>query len=214
MPNLEAYRKHAKLLVRWHGEGNYSVGGKLRLLHRYRHLTDHEALDMPLPLTLAQEIVAVEAGFPTWAALKAGMDGLARPRVEPVPLALKRITPILFVRDVTATAAWYGEKLGFTVDFLHGNPPFYGSMSRDGLCLHLRFVHQPNFAELAAREGSLILATIEVSNVKAMFEELGTRGVAFAQGLVKQAWGGTDFHVRDPDGNVLSFVQYRPAAVL
>ncbi len=30
-----------------------------------------------------------------------------------------------------------------------------------------------------------------------------------AQRLVRQAWGGLDFHVRDPDGNVISFVQYR-----
>ena len=95
------------------------------------------------------------------------------------------------------------------VDFLHGNPPFYGSVSRDGPSLHLRFVHQPNFAELAAREASLILATIEVSNIKALFEELSARGVEFAQKAVKQVWGGTDFHVGDPDGNVVSFVQYR-----
>ena len=77
------------------------------------------------------------------------------------------------------------------------------------LSLHLRFVHQPNFAELAAREASLILATIEVSNIKALFEELSARGVEFAQKAVKQVWGGTDFHVGDPDGNVVSFVQYR-----
>jgi len=59
MPSLETYRKQAKLLVRWHRERNYSVGGKARLLERYRHLTDVEVLEMPLPLTLAQEIVAV-----------------------------------------------------------------------------------------------------------------------------------------------------------
>lgn len=215
MPNpvpasLEAYRKHAKLFVRWHREGNYSIGGKIRLLERYRHLTDREALDMPRPLTLAQEVVAVEAGFPNWTALKAGLDRAARPKAEPAASMMKAIVPILFVHDVAA-AAWYGDKLGFAVDFLHGNPPFYGSESRDGLCLHLRFVHQPNFAELAAREASLIFATIEVSNINALFEEFSARDVEFAQKLFKQAWGGTDFHVGDPDGNVISFVQYRSA---
>jgi uncharacterized glyoxalase superfamily protein PhnB len=62
---------------------------------------------------------------------------------------------------------------------------------------------------LAEREGSLILASFEVSNVKALFEEYKARGLAFAQPLVRQAWGGIDFHIRDPDGNVISFVQYR-----
>jgi uncharacterized glyoxalase superfamily protein PhnB len=70
----------------------------------------------------------------------------------------------------------------------------------------LRFVHEANFAQLAALEESLILATIEPSDVRGLFEEFKARGVDFAQTLVKQPWGGTDFHVRDPDGNVISFV--------
>jgi len=214
MPSIETYRKQAKQLVRWHRERNYSIGEKLRLVERYRHLTDVEVLEMAMPLTLAQEIVAVEAGFRDWAALKAGTGDLTQPsRVDDRAPTLVGAVPILFVRDVAAAAAFYEGKLGFRIDFLHGKPPFYGSMSRDRACLHLRFVHQTNFAELAAREGSLILAAIEVANVKALFQEYEARGVDFAQRLVRQAWGGLDFHVRDPDGNVISFVQYRrPAA--
>jgi catechol 2,3-dioxygenase-like lactoylglutathione lyase family enzyme len=121
---------------------------------------------------------------------------------------LKSITPILFVRDVPASAAFFREKLGFETDFLHGTPPFYGSVSRDGACLHLRCVDEPNFAELAAREISLILATIEVSDVHELFAEFEARGAEFAQVPTRQTWGGTDFHVRDPDGNVISFVAF------
>lgn len=123
-------------------------------------------------------------------------------------VALKSAVPILFVRDVPASAAFFRDKLGFQIDFLHGEPPFYGSVSRGGACLHLRCVHAPNFSELAAREVSLILATIEVSDVQALFEEFKERNVDFAQTPTKQDWGGTDFHVRDPDGNVISFVTY------
>ena len=119
-------------------------------------------------------------------------------------IALKSIVPILFVRDVSASAAFYHEKLGFEVDFLHGAPPFYGSVSRDEVCV----VHEPNFVELAAREVSLILATVEVSDVQSLFEEFKERGVEFGQTPTKKPWGGTDFHVRDPDGNVISFVTY------
>jgi uncharacterized glyoxalase superfamily protein PhnB len=213
MPSIETYRKHAKQLVRWHREHNYSIGEKLRLLERYRHLTDVEVLEMAMPLTLAQEIVAVEAGFRDWAALKSGTGDITQPSpaVASEPILADAI-PILFVRDVAAAAAFYEVKLGFQIDFLHGKPPFYGSVSRNRACLHLRFVHRTNFVELAAREGSLILATIEVANVKALFQEYEARSVDFAQRLVRQAWGGLDFHVRDPDGNVISFVQYkRPA---
>lgn len=121
---------------------------------------------------------------------------------------LKPAVPILFVRDVPASAAFFREKLGFAIDFLHGEPPFYGSVSRGEACLHLRSVHEPNFAKLAAREVSLILATIEVSDVQGLFAEFRDRDVDFAQMPTKQPWGGTDFHVRDPDGNVISFVAY------
>ena len=122
--------------------------------------------------------------------------------------AFKPAIPILFVRDVTASAAFFRDKLGFEIDFLYGTPPFYGSVSRGAACLHLRFVHHPNFAELAGREVSLILATIEVSDLHSLFEEFRKRDVAFAQTPTKQVWGGMDFHVRDVDGNVISFVTY------
>jgi uncharacterized glyoxalase superfamily protein PhnB len=123
-------------------------------------------------------------------------------------ISLKSAIPILFVRDVSASAVFFREKLGFKVDFLYGTPPFYGSVSRDAARLHLRFVDEPNFAALAAREVSLILATVEVSDVQGLFEEFKERGAEFGQAPTKQPWGGTDFHVRDPDGNVISFVTY------
>jgi uncharacterized glyoxalase superfamily protein PhnB len=208
MASLDTYRKRAKQLVRWHRERNYSIGEKLRLLERYRTLTDAEALSRPLPLTVAQEIIAVEAGFTSWAALRASATTERPPRRTEGSAAFGSATPILFVRDVGAAAAFYSQTLGFQVDFLHGRPPFYASVSRDRARLHLRFVHEPNFAALAAREVSLILATVEVGNVKRLFEEYERRGAPFAQRLVRQPWGGIDFHVRDPDGNVISFVQY------
>ncbi len=119
MPTIDTYRKQAKLLVRWHRERNYSIGEKFRLLERYRHLTDIEALDTPLPLTVAQEIVAVEAGFRNWAALRASTTDVKRSSrsVEGKPACLSAV-PILFVRNVRAAAAFYADRLGFQVDFL------------------------------------------------------------------------------------------------
>ena len=120
----------------------------------------------------------------------------------------RSVFPILFVRDVTRGAAFFAQTLGFEVDFLYGEPPYYGSVSRDGVCLHLRHVHAPNFTEIAAREPSLILASFEVADVQALHDEFRGRGADIAQALEAHPWGGTDFHVRDPDGNVVSFVTY------
>jgi uncharacterized glyoxalase superfamily protein PhnB len=209
VPTLETYRKQAKLLLRWHREGNYSIGGRVRQLERYQSLTDCEVLALKFTLSLAQEVIAVEAGHRNWAELKAAAAGTSKePRVLSGPPVLKNVVPILLVRDVKKSAAFFEEKLGFEIDFLHGLPPFYGSVSRDGVCLHIRYVQQPFFAEAAAREKSLICASFEVSNVHGLFEEFRARGVEFTQALTKQAWGGTDFQVQDPDGNVISFVTY------
>src|SRR3974390_6800 len=108
MPTLETYRKQAKLLVRWHREGDYSIGGRVRQLERYRTLTDCEALALKFTLTLAQEIVAVEAGHQSWAELKTASVGAPKtPRAPSGQPFLKRVTPILLVRDVERCAAFF-----------------------------------------------------------------------------------------------------------
>ena len=209
MPTIETYRKQAKLMLRWHREGDYSIGGKVRRLERYQSLTDREVLALKFTLAVAQEIVAIEAGYQSWAELKAATARAPKtPRASPGQQFLKNVKPILLVRDVKTCAAFFQQKLGFEIDFLHGLPPFYGAVSRDGVCLHMRYVQQPFFAQAAVQEKSLICASIEVSNVQALSEEFKARGAEFAQTIIKQAWGGTDFQVRGPDGNVISFVRY------
>ena len=121
---------------------------------------------------------------------------------------LKSAMPILFVRDVPASAAFFRDTLGFAIDFLHGTPPFYGAVSRGGACLHLRFVHEPVFSDAASREESLIVATIETDDVLALFAEFQARGAVIAQAPVKQPWGGTELQVRDLDGNAIAFVSF------
>jgi len=79
-------------------------------------------------------------------------------------------------------------------------------MSRDGACVHLKFVHEPVFATGRYDREGFIMAFIEVENVKALYATYVTAGVTFEQKLKKQAWGGRDFIVRDPDGNAICFV--------
>ena len=53
---------------------------------------------------------------------------------------LGRALPVVFVSNVEASATFYRDTLGFVVEFLHGDPPFYGSVTRDGARIHLKFV--------------------------------------------------------------------------
>ncbi len=207
MSRLEIYRKQAKQLVRWHRDGNYSIGGRIRGLARYKTLTDREALALAFPLREAQEIIAVEAGHESWGALKSAVADQLTParRVSPAP-RLTRAVPIIFVANVQASAEFFRDTLGFSIDFLHGHPPFYGAVSRDGACVHLKFVHEPVFAIGTHDRDGLIMAFVEVENVKALYASYVAAGVTFEQKLKKQAWGGRDFIVRDLDGNGICFV--------
>lgn len=208
MPKLETFKKQAKLLVRWHREGNHSIGGRIRQLPRYRTITDHEALALRFPLSEAQEIIAFEAGFAGWAELKATVaEGLpAEDRPDPSDAIVSGAKPVLFVADVDVSATFYRDCLGFEIDFLHGHPPFYGSVSREGATLHLKFVHETVFAAGAVQREGLIMAFIDAPNVKLLYSEFQDAGAEMVQKLTKQAWGGTDFIVRDPDGNSIAFV--------
>jgi catechol 2,3-dioxygenase-like lactoylglutathione lyase family enzyme len=207
MPTLDTYRKQAKLLVRWHREGNHSVAGRIRILPRHALLTDHEVLAQPFTLGEAQEIIARETGHENWAALRATCgDAGPGPRSTASQPRLAAAVPVLFVADVGRSAAFYRDRLGFTIDFLHGQPPFYGSVSRDSASLHLKWVHAPVFGAGRVEAEKLIMAFLPVTNVKALYAEFVAADVAIVEKLTKQAWGGTDFHVRDPDRNVIAFV--------
>jgi catechol 2,3-dioxygenase-like lactoylglutathione lyase family enzyme len=204
--SLESLKEEAKMLVRWHRERNYSVGGRIRRLSRYRELTDSETLAIPFPLNEAQEVIALEQGYSSWAELQAGRKKAPRSvHTAPDPLRLTKAMPVVLVSDVRAAAEFYRDRLGFAIDFLHGNPPFYSSVSRDEACIHLRFVHQPVFdADLRERE-QVISAFVAVANVKGLFTEYETRGASFVHRLKKEPWGQSSFIVRDPDGNCLCF---------
>ncbi len=207
MSRLDIHRKQAKQLVRWHREGDYSIGGRIRGLPRYETLTDREALALEFPLREAQEIIALEAGYASWAALKvaATNEPTSAKSMSAAP-RLTRAVPVIFVVNVQESAEFFRDTLGFSINFLHGQPPFYGSVSRDRACVHLKFVHEPVLAVGAQDRGGCISVFVQVENVKALYAEYVTAGATFAQKLKKQAWGGRDFIVRDPDGNGICFV--------
>jgi catechol 2,3-dioxygenase-like lactoylglutathione lyase family enzyme len=207
MPRLEAYRKQAKQLLRWHREGHYSIGGRMRGLPRYAHLTDAQALQLEFPLATAQEVIAREAGFESWSALKAAVG--ARLSLSPVqsvsPASIKAAVPVIFVSGVARAAEFFRDQLGFSIDFLHGHPAFYGGVSRNGVTLHLRFVHEPLITPELRQKEQLLAAFIAVENVKGLFEEYKLKGVPFVASLHKEPWGGPAFTVRDPDDNWICF---------
>lgn len=215
MPNLENLKKQAKLVLHWHRARYHPVAAQIRAsLPRFAHLTDTEVLAAGFKLGDAQELVARQAGFESWAALKAGLAAMPpnpQPKQSRAKLTGAELTgaePQLFVTDVRASCDFFTSKLGFSVAFAYGEPPFYGQVVRAGAKLNLRCVASPVInGELRDRE-DLLSATITVATapeIKALFLEFQSAGVTLHQTLRKEPWGAKTFIVKDPDGNLLLF---------
>jgi len=111
--------------------------------------------------------------------------------------------PQLFVADIGASCEFYTEKLGFSVAFTYGDPPFYGQVFRDGARLNLRQLDEP--AIRPELRGEVLSASITLDDAKPLFLEFQAAGVVFHQTLKTEPWGARTFIVADPDGNLILF---------
>ena len=209
MPNLENLKKQAKQYLRWHRERYYPVAAEIRAgLPRFRQLSDAQILEASFKLADAQELVARQMGFDGWQALKSGADAMTDARKQETRPVLNSIEAQLFVANIQRSCDFYTNKLGFAVEFIYGDPPFYGQVRRDNARLNLRLVCEPVFVEGIREREHLLSASITVATaneIKELFLSYQAAGVSFTQTLKKEPWGARAFIVMDPDGNLILF---------
>jgi hypothetical protein len=185
MPNIENLKKQAKQYLRWHGERYYPVAAQIRAaLPRFRHVGDMQILEASFKLADAQELVARQMGFDGWQALKSGADAMtdARRQTTPGPI-LTSISAQLFVANIKNSCVFYTSKLGFAVEFVYGDPPFYGQVIRNNARLALRLVFEPVFVGDVREREHLLSASITVataSEIKQLFLSYQAAGVSCA----------------------------------
>jgi len=220
MPNLENLKKQAKQMLRWHRERHYPVAAQIREhLPRFLNMPDSAILAASFKLSDAQEIVARQQGFDSWQALKTGLPTTSL-KVKPSPsksapskATIVGAEPQLFVSDIQRSCEFFREKLGFSLVFSYGKPPYYAQVRRDAARLNLRCV-EPRSVERPVSEStvrereellSVSMTVATADEIKLLFLEFQSTGVAFHQTLKKQPWGARNFVVKDPDGNLLLF---------
>jgi len=210
MPNLENLKKQAKLILHWHRERHYPVAAQIRgILPRFLNMPDSEILAASFKLSDAQEMVARQHGFDSWQALKAGLSATSR-RVKSSPSRATIVCaePQLFVTDIKRACEFFHEKLGFSLVFSYGDPPYYAQMGRDAACLNFRCVEESVIKSTVRDREELLSVSMTVATadeIKLLFLEFQATGVSFHQTLKKQPWGAKNFVVKDPDGNLLLF---------
>ena len=210
MPNIENLKKQAKQYLRWHHKRYYPVAAQIRAaLPRFRHVGDVQILESSFKLADAQELVARQMGFDGWQALKSGADAMTdEPRqTTPRPI-FNSIEAQLFVANIKSSCDFYTNKLGFAVEFIYGDPPFYGQVIRDNARLNLRLVIEPVFVADVRKREHLLSASITVATaneIKQLFLSYQAAGVSFHQALKREPWGARTFVVSDPDQNLILF---------
>jgi len=68
------------------------------------------------------------------------VDESRQPPPRPI---LSSISAQLFVADIQRSCDFYTNSLGFAVEFIYGDPPFYGQVVRDNARIALRLVFEP-----------------------------------------------------------------------
>ncbi|MBO9664674.1 VOC family protein [Dokdonella sp.] len=128
--------------------------------------------------------------------------------MDPVAITFTSVAAQLFVADVRASCAYFAGTLGFTVDFVYGEPPFYAQVSRDRAPLALRLVHGPVFVDDVRIREELLSAAITVdttAEIEQLFLDYQASGARFHRTLREEPWGARTFVVLDPDGNLILF---------
>jgi len=112
--------------------------------------------------------------------------------------------PILRIFDESMAKRFYGDFLGFTIDWEHrfeDGMPLYAQASRGACVLHLSEHHGD------ATPGSAV--RIEVSGLAGYLAELQSRGHPGARpGIESQPWGMNELRITDPFGNRLVFFEH------
>ncbi len=102
------------------------------------------------------------------------------------------VTPILNVKDVEASIAYYVDQLGFHKDWDWDDPVGFASVSRGEVTI---------FLCRDGQGGSGTWMSIWVEDVDALHDEYQRRGAIIRQAPKNFPWGCREMNVADPDGH-------------
>lgn len=114
-----------------------------------------------------------------------------------------RVMPVLQVRDVRHSAAFYCDRLGFMTHGFWGDAPDFCIVQRGKVTIAL---------DRARDDGPIPVnqywaAYVYVEDVAALYSEFSNRDVEIVRGPEDMPYGCRDFDVRDADGHLIAFGQ-------
>ena len=118
---------------------------------------------------------------------------------------LRRISPVVPVRDVAATTEFYLRHLGFELDFMMPDAS-YAVVARDGQAVHL--TNAEGDEEVLRATANNISFVIDVAEIDRLWAEVeASQPPTKTRAPEDKPWGLREFHILDPDGCLLRFAQ-------
>lgn len=105
---------------------------------------------------------------------------------------------MLPVENLRRAIDFYVDVLGFRLGFNAGT---FGGVRRDAIEIHF---YRTDTAQSGDRSG----CRIEVTEIRKLYSVFREKDIIAPDGdIAARPWGTTEFMVRDPDGNALTFVE-------
>ena len=122
-------------------------------------------------------------------------------------MTMTSISPVLLVSDLERSVAYFRDKLGFDCE-VYGDPPNFGSASRDNASILLALTNEverivPNWRIVE----NMWNVYIRVDDVDRLYAEVQERGAPIDYTIYDAPHGFREFGVQDPDGHDIGFGQ-------
>jgi len=122
-------------------------------------------------------------------------------------MLFKLYTVRIFSFNWDASFKFYSETLGLPV-FYSDAELGWAQFDVGGCYLGLEKCdhHDPEAKHLVGR---FVATSLQVDDIELVYTTLCSKGVEFVAPPEKQPWGGVLAHFKDPDGNVLTLLEYK-----
>lgn len=111
----------------------------------------------------------------------------------------QQVFPTLQVSDIYASLEFYTQKLGFTEQFVWGEPVVFAGITLDETTIHLTLVKEVQ---------NKAMVNFVVSSASELYQVQQSNGVKIVVPIDDREYGLRDYQVEDPDGNLIGFGHY------
>jgi uncharacterized glyoxalase superfamily protein PhnB len=112
---------------------------------------------------------------------------------------------ILLVSDVTLSAEWYRDKLGFTIGSIYGAPPDFAIIERNEQHIMLSKANPAQIKPHWKIVEKMWNIYFWVDDVETLYKEFIDAGANIDYSLYTAPYGVKEFGINDPDGYDIAF---------